>query len=164
MKKVIVLSVFLVAVMFVLSGCGEKAAEKAIETSTGEQADVDIDNDTVSVNTNEGSMQVGEEVDLPDDFPSDVYVIDGTITSALQVNENQGYSVSVTTDESVSNVMDEYEAQLADDGWTISGTMNFGTSATVVAEKGNRSVSVSASEDEDENNTLVVISTSQTEE
>lgn len=64
-----------------LSGCGgiaekagEKAIEKAIENESSGDVDIDVDSDdgTVKIETEDGSTAYGEDVDLPDDFPSDV--------------------------------------------------------------------------------------------
>jgi len=166
MKKVLViLSCF--ALVLVLSGCGEKTAEKtaekAIEKSTNGQVDVDIDDNTISVNTNEGSMQAGEEVSLPAGFPSDVHVVDGTITMATNVTENDMYTVSVQTTKSVAAVKAEYDAQLVKDGWTIAASTAILDGALISATKGeNRSISVSMGESE--GYTFVTIGTSTDQE
>ncbi len=149
MKKVfIIAAVFVVAIT--LTACGEKTAEKtaekAIESSTGGSADVDIDDDTVTINTNAGSMSAGEEVDLPDNFPSDIYIIDGTIKMAMATTEIEGFSVSVETSKSVSAAKTEYEEKLVDDGWTITGMLSFTETASVTAEKDNRIVTVTIME------------------
>ena len=119
---------------------------------------MDIDNDQVTVNTNAGSFQAGESVSLPSDFPDDVYVIDGTIKTALALTENQGYSVSIESNVSVSEAKSTYESELADAGWTIASTYSTANGAVLSAQKANRLATVSLSEAD--NQTTVVISTS----
>jgi len=165
MKKVFIIATVLVLAI-TLTACGEKTAEKtaekAIETSTGGAADVDIDDDTVSINTNAGSMTVGEEVDLPDNFPSDIYVIEGTVKTAMEVAENESFSVTIETSKSVSAARTAYEEELVNDGWTITGTMDFTSTVSVMAEKDNRTVTVSINEVDDV--VTVAIGTSSNEE
>ena len=145
MKKVFIIAAVLVLAI-TLTACGEKTAEKkaekAIETSTGGTADVDIDDETVTVNTNAGSFTVGEEVDLPENFPSDIHMIDGTIKMATETTEIEGFSVSIETSKSVSVAKTEYLEQLVDDGWTITGTLDFTETASIMAEKDDRTVTV----------------------
>ncbi|MDZ7798663.1 MAG: hypothetical protein U5L76_03535 [Patescibacteria group bacterium] len=166
MKKTIVLSLVLIlAGSLVLTGCGEEKVaeeltEKAIEDSTNGSAGVDVENDSVTVNTNGSSFSAGESVSLPSGFPSDVHVIDGTVKAATTITEGEVYSVSVQTDTSVSDVADEYQEELANDGWDINMSLDIEGISSMTAEKDNRTVTVSIGEDEDEGKTLVTIGTS----
>lgn len=147
-KKIVLLGVILLAAVLVLSGCksaSEKAAEKAIEGATNGQADVDISTNTVTVNYNGGSYQAGGNVSLPDGFPSDVYIIDGTMTAAMTTNQSNGYTVSIDTSKTVNEVKTKYESELRDDGWTISSSTTFQDSMGIFASKGNRYCNVGAS-------------------
>lgn len=163
--SLIILALVLVSGI-ILSGCTKKASEKAAETvtekaiekSTNGQADVDISTNTVTINTNGSSFQAGENVSLPSGFPSDIYVIDGTLKSATTTNENNGYSLSIETSKSLSNARDQYEQKLKDEGWTVTATMNFQGSASIVAEKDNRSVSVMVSESDGKTTVVVITS------
>lgn len=152
----IILSVF-------LSGCGkslsqkasEKAAEKLIETQSGGKADVDISKGNIKVETDEGKVESGEDVKLPADFPTDVYVIEGKIKSTISDQDNGGQTISIETDKSVAEISAIYQEKFKADGWKITGTMNFGDSATVAAEKDDRSASVIAGKSD--NKTSIVI-------
>lgn len=142
----ILVAVVIMAVALVASGCAkkisEKTAEKAIETATNGQADVDIDDNTVTINTNAGSYQAGDSVELPDGFPSDVYVIDGTIKAAINNTTTKTYTVSIQTSTSVDDAKSQYVEQMADDGWTINTNMNYAGSVTLIATKADRTLSV----------------------
>lgn len=127
------------------AGCFQKSAEKAAEDNLKKaniNADVDIDNNTVTVNTNSGSWQMGESVSLPDGFPSDVYVIDGTITSAIKMTASSGYTVAINTNETVASAKAKYDTEVAADGWTIASTGIYEGSGVIIANKGERSLSV----------------------
>ena len=133
-----------------LAGCGksisqkagELAAEKIIETQSGGKANVDINGKNIKIETEQGKIESGENVKLPSDFPTDVYVIDGTIKVAVTGQNGEGQTVSIESDKSVAEVSAVYQEKLKSAGWKITGTMSFGEGATVVAEKDNRSVSV----------------------
>jgi len=161
MKKSLIFALCLVAgfSLIFVAGCGKKAAEtaaeKAIEKSTNGQADVDLSTNSVKVNTNAGTFEVGGKIDLPSGFPSDVYVIDGTITAATTLTANEGYTISIVTDKSVSEAKDLYEAKLKADGWTITFTMNVADGASVAGEKDNRTVTVSIGKTEGQTQVVV---------
>lgn len=133
-----------------LAGCGksisqkagELTAEKMIEAQSGGKANVDIDRNNVKIETEQGKFESGENVKLPSNFPADIYIIDGTIKVAVTDQAGEGQTVSIETDKSVEEVSALYQEKLKSFGWEIAGTMNFGESATIVAEKDNRSVSV----------------------
>jgi hypothetical protein len=120
----------------------EKMAEKAIENASGGKADVDLSQGKMDVKTAEGSMQIGADIKLPADFPADVYVAEGKITAAIKANGNNGYTVSIESDQSLVDLKSAYEQKLPEQGWKITGTMDFGASASVMAEKDERSLSV----------------------
>lgn len=168
MKKSLIFALCLfVGVALVLTGCGksaaEKAAEKTIEKATNGSADVDLDSDTITVNTNAGSWTAGEEVSLPAGFPSDIHVIDGTVKVATTIKENEAYSVSVESTKSVSEAKAEYEEALAADGWTINVNMTIGEMVSLGAEKGDRTVNVAIGKT-DEGKIQVTIATSTQED
>lgn len=159
MKKLFILC-FCLVLAVTLSGCGkktaEKAAEKVIEKATNGQADVDVSGNTVKINTNTGSYAYGDKVDLPSDFPSDVYVIDGTIKTASSDKQYGSFAVSIETSKSVSDVKSDYESKLKDKGWNITYSASAQDSSSITAEKDNRSVSVFISSSEDK--TMVILS------
>lgn len=161
MKKfyIFALCVMLVGMAFAVTGCGkttaEKAAEKAVEKATNGQASVNISTNTVTINVNGSSYQAGGNVKLPSGFPSDVYVIDGTIKAASTVKENESYTVSIETTKSVADAKAKYESELKNDGWEITISMSYENSASVGAKKGDRTVTVAIGESEGK--TLVVV-------
>lgn len=170
-KQGIGIALALAAFAVLLTGCTKKVAEKttesaterAIERATNSQVDVDLATNSVKINTNGGSYQFGGNVALPTGFPDDVYIIDGTLTSATTATENSGYTVSIETTKSVEEAKALYETQLKNEGWTIALSMQYESSAAVGGQKGNRNVSVSIAQDTP-GKTLVVLSTSTTDQ
>jgi hypothetical protein len=152
MKRIALFSLAL-ALMISLSAClspadkvsekvGESMAERAIENATGGAADVDVDNENVTIKTDEGSFEAGENVKLPDDFPSDVYVYDGKLQGVIRTNENKGFTLTIETVDTVATVKAVYEEKMREAGWETAGSMDFGTSASLGGEKDGRTLSV----------------------
>ena len=168
MKKISLLFILLLAVAVVAgAGCGdtasENAAESAIESASGGTADVDIDDDTIKIETDDVVMEVGENVSLPSDFPSDVYVADGDLKAAIKTADN-AFSVTVEVSGSVSEMQTEYETELANEGWDINATLAFGEMVTLGGEKDNRMITVGISvSEENEGMTMVIITTASNE-
>ncbi|MDD5566970.1 MAG: hypothetical protein PHH01_02135 [Patescibacteria group bacterium] len=156
-----------VAIALVLTGCGkssaEKAAEKALETATNGQADVDVSENTVKINTNNSSYEAGENVSLPDGFPDDIYLVDGNITAAFTYTKDKDYSISIETSKTVSEVKALYDTELKADGWAITSSMVYEGSAAIWAEKENRMVSVGINKGSEDGKNTVVISASKTD-
>ena len=150
----------------VLTGCGksvsqivgEKVAEKVIENSSGGKANVDVNSGNVKVETDQGKFETGDNVKLPSDFPKDIYVVEGSVKAAITDQSSGSFTVSIETDKSVSDVATLYQDKLKADSWKITGTMNFGETSSVVAEKDDRTVSVMASKSGSDSKTAVVIS------
>ena len=134
------------ALMVLGASCGKKAAEnaveKTVENATNGQADVDLGTNTVSINVNGTSVKTGTALALPTNFPTDVYVIDGTIKSSL-ATPGVGYTVALETTKSVAQAKALYDQKLPTDGWTIttSAVINEHSSA-VMATKSGRSVQI----------------------
>lgn len=132
----------------ILSGCGksisqiagEKLAEKAIESQSGEDAKVDIKDGNVKIETKEGGILAGDDVKLPSDFPTDVYVVEGKIKAAISSEGN--YSITIESDKTIEELSNLYQEKLKAADWKITGTMNFGDSASVVGEKDTRNISI----------------------
>ena len=158
MKKFLLIGVIIMAVV-VLSGCQtatEKVAEKAIESSTG--VDADVDNNSITINTNDSSLTIGNTATIPDDFPSDVYVIDGDVISTMTINEDKTYQVQIDAPSSLSEPGDIYNEQLKAAGWDITSTLDMGDAISIMAEKDDRFTTVALNTSEDV--TVVVIVTS----
>lgn len=151
-KQLIVIIIAVVAVVIlgiVVNGMvkrnlAENIAENAIERAGGGDVKVDLDNKTWTYETNEGSFQVGEGVDLPANWPADVPVLSGVkITYAGSTNPQTGQagaSVMFTTTQSTAEVAAYYNSELVKAGWTIEGTANSGGVNIISAQKGGRQV------------------------
>ncbi|MFA6427356.1 MAG: hypothetical protein WCW16_02835 [Candidatus Magasanikbacteria bacterium] len=160
-KKTLVFAGVL-AFIFTASGCGQKTLvenqmERQLEKNLGGDAKVQVDGENVNIQTQQGSLQVGENVSLPQDFPSDVYVIDGQLMSAMKNVAGAGFQVVVKSDKSVKDAQELYENKLKEQGWTITASMDLGTASVVSAKKDERVVTVSIGTEEGKKELTVII-------
>jgi len=98
----------------------ENLIENAIEEDTGREAEVNIDSDegkwSVKDETGETSVEWGDEVEIPDDYPSDV----PEYSNAQAINKtavNEAKTVTFSTSDSVSEVASYFQDGLEDNDW-----------------------------------------------
>ena len=140
----------------ILSGCGKKANEKLTEkmieaaaAKDGIKADVDIDDETVTIKTDEGTstFSSGSKAKIPDNFPKDVYVYEkADIVSALSVPD--GFSIMLQTKDAPDKVSAAIKARFTASGWTEEMTMNQGGMVMLGYRKGDRSSVINVMRDD----------------
>lgn len=138
------------------SACGavaDKAAEKATEKVTEEVTgaeDVDISEDGVKVETQDGSMALGSS-EVPDGWPDDLLPIPDDagdlVANTISDGGSQSLSVTFTTSGDFDDAVERYTDALEDAGWEEIATM----SSTDYA-----SLSYSADDSADETATVLV--------
>ena len=146
------------ALSLVLSACGqseEKAAEtlaeKALEANTGQDVDVDIDEDgqTVTIQTDQGTIKQssGDNVALPDDFPSDVALPDDYKLMSV-MTMGQVTSVVMQSPGTLSDLFKHFKTGQADQGWKETLSMQGSDGSMLGFEKGDRSLLVNLGKSE----------------
>lgn len=160
LKKINLIMVVLFFTMS-LTGCGmESLIENQIERNLGGDAKVNLDNGAINLQTEQGSLQVGGEINLPEGFPNDVYIMEGKILSAMQNFGDKGYQVIISTDKSIAETQKLYNEKLKSEGWNIQNTMSLGTSYIMSAVKDTRTLSVSVGDGDEEGIVSVIITIS----
>ncbi|MFA7653433.1 MAG: hypothetical protein WCX97_00095 [Candidatus Magasanikbacteria bacterium] len=162
MFKRTMLVVGALAMVLLVSGCGQKSLtekniEKELEKSLGGNAKVDLQSGAVSLETDQGSIQVGGEVSLPKDFPSDIYVIDGKLMSAMKNVMGAGYQVVLQSNASVKDAKELYEKKMKEQGWAVAQSADMGTVAMLSFSKGKRQLSVTLGTEEGKEGLAVVL-------
>jgi len=113
-----------------LAGCGqavEKAAEIAAEQGLEGVGDVDINEDVVTLTDDEGNeAAIGENVPIPDSWPSAVPLYDGGQVAMVSVNAEEGAMIMWRIELSATDAADAYAALLEDAGFTEDSTTNAG--------------------------------------
>ncbi len=115
-----------------LAGCGsvgdavaERAIEEGLEQASIGDVEVDLDDGGgVSVESSEGSFQIGDDAEVPDGFPDDVPLPDGDVMVAMSFDDDSGtgYNVTLESPQDVVAVADLIESGLADSGYELTGT------------------------------------------
>lgn len=142
-----------------LAGCGnaveglaEGAVERAIENELGESADVSINEDSFTVDTAEGSITAGAG-SVPEDFPSDVPIVDGEVSFAQRLDsaDGLGWSLVITTSSDPASTVEQVRTALESNGFTVEDASQFaqdeGAGGTVLGEKGSLTAFVLVSGD-----------------
>ncbi len=178
MKKAFYLGL-IITIAFVLSGCaltdkltqkaGEKIGEKIVEEATN--SEVDVEEGTITMNTNEGTMQWGENVDLPENFPEDIPVYkDAQALSASSSETDNSYYVTLLSTDGFNAIEEYYKSELENEGWTIDNESTYagesGKSTTYIASKDNRDLTVGLYESisGDEQDVTIAISATESSE
>ena len=110
-----------------VAGCGsvsdqvaESVADGAVDQLAGEDVDIDMDDQGLSVESSEGSLSVGGEI--PADFPDTVPLPeDHTVVSVVEQDGGDGQilGVQVQTPGTVTEWDAFYADALAEAGWTL---------------------------------------------
>src|SRR3989339_167149 len=149
------LAVFLSACQSPSEKVIEKVNEKAIEDSMGGNTEVDLNEGNINIETENGTMQAGQDVSLPDNFPSDVYVYEGKLAAVVFNEANNGFNLTIETKDVLDDIKSVYENKLEEDGWVVNQSMNLGGVLYLGAEKNGRVISITASQT-DETTMLVI--------
>jgi hypothetical protein len=106
-------------------GAGDKASEaisEAIaEAGLGEGADVNLEDGSVTIETPEGKVSYGEGQSLPEGFPEDVPMADGTVIiggGRTDVTDGVSFTVDARVDADPAEVFADLVAAYEAEGWT----------------------------------------------
>lgn len=149
-------ALFLLALFIALPlagfGCGPKASP-TIDTFKGEAEYEWGDTGT--------KVRVGEDVDVPSDFPDDVPLYPNAPTRSVSYNPEQGlhgFIVQVTNDDP-GTVIGWFAGQMPQKGWTQTAEYNMDETKMMMFSQGQRVITISSApaEDEDDYETLITI-------
>jgi hypothetical protein len=119
----------------------EEAAERSIESATGDDAEVEISEEGMSVKAQDKngtySWQAGDQARVPDDFPSDVHIYEPAVVE-MSMDSPDGYVLSLKTDDAPAKVVGVYQEKLSAAGWTKQTTMDMGEMQMLIYSKGER--------------------------
>ena len=140
----------LVFSLTLLSACGQKAVERAMERQikqdTGSSANVDLKADgSMHVQTKDGTYNAGNN-QLPADWPTDAPVYAGATIqfsgSANPTTGKPGAAAVLVTSDAAADVTTFYKAELKKQGWMITSTMENQGTTILGATKGTRALSL----------------------
>ena len=128
-----------------LTACGgddaaERAAEEQIEDAVDGDAEVDIDDGAVKVETTDGTVTVG--MDLPDGFPEEVELVEGTVMMAVANPEEGGWFVTLEA-AAPDTSFEDAKAALTGAGFTLDEEGTYGGASTAQLSNDTWQVTVS---------------------
>lgn len=167
MKKALVLA----SASLLLLGAGciptpqsliQNAVENKINKELGDKANIDLDDNGVTINNEEDgtSAKFGENVKLPENFPKEIPVLDGSKVVGVAVTKAEGSWISMTSDKSVEEAEAWYEDSLTADGWEVTGSYAGGGMSTKMFEKDDLGLTVIVAAGEDGDPTTVMVTES----
>lgn len=125
----------------------ERIAEKAAEQVAGGDVDIDLDEDggDISIESSEGSMQMGAGGSVPDSFPQNLPLPDADyeVANSFETTNSEGeldMQLSLVASAPGEDLEAFLEQGLADAGWEVTDTrrqsMEDAVHVTFVAEQG----------------------------
>ena len=120
-----------------------------METAIGNNADVDMDDEKIVVETDEGTFTSDATVRTwPNEIPNDVPEFEfGKIVNLSTMESDESTNWTFVFEEVANTVLDEYKAVLKSKGYKVSSISMPGGQGQITAEKGNIFVSVMAGDD-----------------
>ncbi|TLP81774.1 hypothetical protein [Maribacter sp. ACAM166] len=115
----------------------EKATEKIVEKSIGDEVEVDIDDEKVVIKTDEGTLTTDAAVkSWPNDIPDEVPEFkSGNIVSVTTQEINEDNNWVVIFEDVTTAALEKYKDALESEGFKINYTTTAGTSGHLAAEK-----------------------------
>ncbi len=139
---VVVLPVIVFSIFAFWLSRGDNAAnltENIIESATGSDVEISEDGSSFSIETDEGSISVGEQK-LPDNLPSSVVVYDNQkVVSVFTSTETNStiWTFSSETSDGIDKVNEYIKSKYAEGGWVMTSTSSYNGSVTYSFEKDN---------------------------
>ncbi|NNL15934.1 MAG: hypothetical protein HKO81_04750 [Flavobacteriaceae bacterium] len=146
-----IVSFIALACMTILFSCkktAEKATEKIIEKSMGDDANVDIDDQKIVMETEEGTFTSDATVrswpkEIPNEIPEFKF---GKISNLSTQVMDEGKGWTFIFEEVGKNAMDDYKKLLKDKGFKVSSISMPGGQGQVTGEMGKTIVAMMAGE------------------
>ncbi len=148
----------LAALLVAAAGCGKEAAPGEVTSITSKGGGAH--EMTVKGDAKEGDAKLGfgaaGSVKLPDDWPKDVAVKDGS-TVATTMKMGGRMAVTFTWKGTAADAASWYQERLQKDGWTVESPMTAGPSTIVSAKKGKRECTAMLNEDKGSVSAMVTV-------
>ena len=139
-----------------VNGIVDKAIEKTVKSQTGKDVDVNIGDGAMNVTGENGAkFAMGDNIKLPDNFPSDVPVYGSVSIKSTSVDPSKGSAfVIMTKKDKPEDITAWYKDQAKSKGWTQKSYMEMTEGNYIVsfenADKATLAITVSRAEDADE--------------
>lgn len=168
--RFLVLMMTLLMFALLMFGCGEKSekmaaekiAEKTIESNIGGDAKVDIEKESIRIETEKGNMTMtaGDSAKLPANFPKDVFLYkDADLKMAMEFP--QAFNLSLETNDAISKVSETYLAEMTEKGWQKKMDMDMEGQKMMAFNKEERTVNLVITSDQAKTQIALTVATEQ---
>ena len=121
MKKVKILLVIALATAMVLTGCSAIANQIGNNIISGIQSELgasfDSNDGGITISTSSGTMQIGGNISWPENWPSELPKLDGTITATTDVGLDKDGGIMVFLTASSVDAVKSYANKFASMGY-----------------------------------------------
>lgn len=144
----VILAMSLITTFYSCKKASEKAGEKMIEKSIGDDVEVDIDDEKITIETKEGKFTTDARAKVwPKEIPDDVPEFTNGKVSAVTTQEMGASNNWVIIFGDVpENALEDYKTKLKGEGFTIVFSTVAGMGGHMAAEKDNYNVVIMAAE------------------
>ena len=144
----LILSLFVMTVFYSCKKSAEKASEKMIEKSIGDYATVDIDDEKMTIETDEGKFTTDAKAkEWPKEIPNDVpKFTKGNVTAVTTQEMDKSNNWVIIFGDVPENALDDYQTKLKGEGFTIVFNTSAGMGGHMAAEKDNYNIVIMAAE------------------
>ena len=128
----------------------EDAVEEGFEENTGNDTDVDFneDEDTVTWENEDSSGTYGDSTEWPTGLPVDLPEFTYADINAVVASEDpESPGWTMTFENPVENAVASYQADVVNAGWSVTATLDMGETDTFTAEKDTWGITCSCSMD-----------------
>jgi hypothetical protein len=139
----------------------ENLTENIIESSTGTDVDINKDGSSVNIQTEDGSVSIGNEQKVPEDLPSAVVLYDNQEVVGVVTSTQDGtkyWNISADTADEVAKVSSYIETKYGENGWTTVSTSTYNEIANYSFEKDSLTALITISPASDETKVSIIYS------
>ncbi len=147
-KHFLLYGLLILITAFTLSACGEQKddTEDAMDDAVEEVEEPTREDMNETVEPVDSEQFLGEEADLPEDFPSDAYMLKDsrvTLVTSNEQDDEKFFNVTIESDTTLEDAIDDYKNGMKDQGWELDGEVENEGDTVLSFVKGDRSASVS---------------------
>lgn len=147
-KQFFLYGLLILITAFTLSACGEQKddTEDAMDDAVEEVEEPTREEMNETVEPVDSEQFLGEEADLPEDFPSDAYMLKDsrvTLVTSNEQDDEKFFNVTIESGTTLKDAIDSYKNGMKDQGWELDGEVENEGDTVLSFVKGDRSASVS---------------------
>jgi len=137
---------------------GDEMIEDALESATGGEAEVDSDDESVHIESDDMTMDIGSDEEWPDEIPG--YVPEfkyGSIMGVTHSTTDEEDYWLISIEEVDSNAFSKYKSDIENNGWEVSYTQSSDSTDYLSASKGDNIIVFAVDTEDDTGSVTVTI-------